>query len=342
MIVAGRVSQKMAPVVRQVYDQMPEPKWVIAMGVCASSGGMFNNYAIVQGVDHIVPVDIYLPGCPPRPEMLHQRDPDAARADPEQQLGVNRVAAARAAEAAALAATPTSPDDGAAAVSDATSDETKAAPTQGPDEPAARRRTRRPAGDPRGGADERCPRPPGRRSRSSTSAQGMFGAAGTGDTSGYGGLVLADRAARAARQRPYGGWFDEVADILDRGAASSGAGFGDGGRERGRRPRRAHLATCGASTCLPWRRVLRDDPTCGSSCASASPACTTRTRPAASCTPSTTCCRSPTAGGCGSRSTCPDADPHIPSIVVGLPGQRLARARDLGLLRDRCSTATRR
>ena len=70
MIVAGRVSQKMAPVLRQVYDQMAEPKWVIAMGACSSTGGMFNNYALVQGVDHIVPVDIYVPGCPPGPQSL--------------------------------------------------------------------------------------------------------------------------------------------------------------------------------------------------------------------------------------------------------------------------------
>ena len=107
MIVSGRVSQKMAPIIRRVYDSMPEPKWVISMGACASSGGMFNNYAIVQGVDHVVPVDMYLPGCPPRPEMLINSVLELRKLMADEKLFGHRKEIARRVEKAALAATPT-------------------------------------------------------------------------------------------------------------------------------------------------------------------------------------------------------------------------------------------
>ena len=108
MIVAGRVSQKMAPVLRQIYDQMAEPKYVLAMGVCASSGGMFNNYAIVQGVDHVVPVDMYLPGCPPRPEMLIDAILKLHKQVQATKLGANRLAEIEERETVGLNALSTS------------------------------------------------------------------------------------------------------------------------------------------------------------------------------------------------------------------------------------------
>jgi len=94
-------------VLRQIYDQMPNPKWVLAMGVCASSGGMFNNYAIVQGVDHVVPVDMYLPGCPPRLEMLIDAILKIHDQIQDMKLGANAVREQEQAELAALTASPT-------------------------------------------------------------------------------------------------------------------------------------------------------------------------------------------------------------------------------------------
>ena len=98
----------MAPVVRQLYDQMASPKWVLSMGVCASSGGMFNNYAIVQGVDHVVPVDMYLPGCPPRPEILIDAILKLHDQVQHTKLGSNRLQEVEELETAALRALPTS------------------------------------------------------------------------------------------------------------------------------------------------------------------------------------------------------------------------------------------
>lgn len=107
MIVSGRLSNKMAPVVRQVYDQMPEPKWVISMGACASSGGMFNNYAVVQGVDHILPVDIYIPGCPPRPDMLIDAVFKLRKKVAKRPIGAHETAAIQEQEKLALSAAAT-------------------------------------------------------------------------------------------------------------------------------------------------------------------------------------------------------------------------------------------
>ena len=108
IIVSGTVTIKMAPMLTRIYDQMPDPKWVIAMGVCASSGGMFNNYAIVQGADHIVPVDVYLPGCPPRPEMLIDAILKVHEKAKATKMGAHRQAQITELEELALQAEPTS------------------------------------------------------------------------------------------------------------------------------------------------------------------------------------------------------------------------------------------
>ena len=234
MIVAGRVSQKMAPVVRQVYDQMPEPKWVISMGVCASSGGMFNNYAIVQGVDHIVPVDMYVPGCPPRPEMLLDAILKLHDKIMDEPLGANKDkrAAARAPPRASWSPPPS----------------------------ATRRRSEH-----------------GREtSRPHAASQGLFGVTGSGDTSGFGGLVRCAPAPQVSTERPYGGYLDEVVDGLERAYPQFGDAVYRVVVDRGEltlfvRPERSGRGRPGAA-----RRPRR----CASSCARTSAAWTTSPRAA--------------------------------------------------------------
>ena len=304
MIVAGRVSQKMAPVLRQIYDQMPNPKWVLAMGVCASTGGMFNNYAIVQGVDHVVPVDMYLPGCPPRPEMLIDamfKLRDKVRHTP---IGLNAIAADEAAEQRQLEAPAAARAEGPAAVTDdAERPEPSSEPRRGSTpSPTPRRRSRArcPRASPR---RTRAPRPEsqtglGARRRPATTTeadgddraegaversrvrraevietrQGMFGVHGTGDTSGYGGLTRTIEFP-AASQPPFGGLVGP-GERPDRRAGARSYSRRD---HQGRRPpRRDHLPRGPRAPGRRWSSTCATTRTCGSSSAAASPACTTR------------------------------------------------------------------
>ena len=212
MIVAGRVSQKMAPVLRQIYDQMAEPKWVLAMGVCASSGGMFNNYAIVQGVDHVVPVDMYLPGCPPRPEMLIDAILKLHDQVQAAKLGANRRAADRGARDRGAQRAADLRDEGPAAMSDAQDDaiaEPNGAGAAGR-RAVARERPAHPTGTEVRSVGQR------RRACSASAAPATPPA-----TAAWSQPIVLPGASPA----PYGGWFDEVADALE--AAPRPAGLDD-------------------------------------------------------------------------------------------------------------------
>ena len=272
MIVAGRVSQKMAPVLRQIYDQMPEPKWVLAMGVCASSGGMFNNYAIVQGVDHVVPVDMYLPGCPPRPGDADRRDPQAARPGPARQARRQPAAPrSRSCETAALARAADLRDEGPAAMTD---EQAREPGDHGASRAVARERP--------GGPDRRGT--PGRRPPAACSAS-----SGTGDTSGYGGLVAADRLSPAtpSGRTAAGSTRSPTRSTSGCRPPSSSAPSRRSSSTAARSPSTSAARTCSTVAQAAARRRRG----CASSSAPASAACTTPTTPAASCTRSTTCSR---------------------------------------------------
>ena len=264
MIVAGRVSQKMAPVLRQIYDQMPDPKWVLAMGVCASSGGMFNNYAIVQGVDHVVPVDMYLPGCPPRPEMLIDAILKLHDQVQHTKLGVNRRAEIETLETAGAPARCRPPTCGAS------SDDRTRLPEQPARRPVARERT----GPGRRG--------PGR----SAYVRACSAVHGTGDTSGYGGLTPAITYPGDA-QRPW--------RLVRRGRRRARAG----GHRRGLEVATPRVVIHRGEITFHVRRedlpvaaqVLRDEPRLRFELCSGQRRALPRPTPAPSCTRSTTCSR---------------------------------------------------
>ena len=280
MIVAGRVSQKMAPVLRQIYDQMSDPKWVISMGVCASSGGMFNNYAIVQGVDHIVPVDIYLPGCPPRPEMLLDAIVKLHDKIQNMKLGVNREPEVEELEQARLRRLPLAADLGQPAACTgppwarhagqrpplARPSEPGRGSTAGRDRGAGRR-----ASD-RGDRPTRPERRPARRSRirprrparNGWASRSCGPACSAPSHRGHLGLRRAAGPAPGCRPRPrpYGSYFDEIADGLAEGLAEAAPAFADAVErvivDRGEltlHVPREHL--------VEVARLLRDEPTLG-------------------------------------------------------------------------------
>ena len=252
----------MAPVLRQIYDQMAEPKWVLAMGVCASSGGMFNNYAIVQGVDHVVPVDIYLPGCPPRPEMLLHAILKLHDKIQEMPLGVNREEAIREAEKAALAVHADHRAQRPAAVMSARAKNRQPMSVARTDDMTG------PTANTRG--HRRSPRHVRRRGQRR-----------------HVGLRPAGPPGRAARQLAAA-----LRRLLRRGRRRAGRRARRGRLRRSDRacgglPRRADAGGASRASARGGAGAARRRRRCGSSCASASAACTTPATPAANCTRST-------------------------------------------------------
>ena len=340
MIVAGRVTNKMAPVLRQIYDQMAEPRWVLAMGVCASSGGMFNNYAVVQGVDHVVPVDMYLPGCPPRPEMLIDAILKLHQKIQNEPLGPVRaqLAAERAAQGERLELLPSSVKYGRGTDAMADDEKQPGVPSTGAGGASG------PTGATAGGSEysergavafspteQDRPHAPTVTGRA---REGMFGIAGSGDTSGFGGLRL-PAYAPAPAERPYGGWFDEVVDetaaaLSERGLSAFDEAVAQVTVDRGEMTwyvAREHLPALA--------QTLRDDPALRFEfLLRGLRGRLRRERPAAAALRGAAALHDLPAPS-AARGVPRARRRPLPVARVDLPHGRLARARDLGHVRDR-------